>query len=152
MSGQVYNLIKDVVTGSDNQLLDMTQTIRTGIVRNLTKGNQEVPEDPKEVGILLEVMKDIDRTALAKTKIASDVAKGNQDREAMLLMAKIAAKTSVKDNPMRSLTPVDNVEQTFDPRQLPAPNFVKGEMEVGVEVENFDSFIERVEPEMFKDS
>lgn len=146
----ITNNIPTDITKSDDDLLKDTQMVRLGIVNALTKKGQCVPDDLKEMSMLLETIRDIDKTIIAKKKIVADVNKGNSDREAMLIMASVLKNTSLIDNPLRNVNNTSGKLLEPDDSQIPKVIPFTGETDIGISSETYDEFNARVESSLYK--
>lgn len=134
---------------TSSELIKKTQRMRNLLVDKITKDGLEIPEDPDTVKLLLEVMKDADRTALSELKINTDDQNAQQDRLAAMAIASLGSK-------MGSVNPFEVVVSTQDSydsrvtadlKQLPNISPVPGNLDIGIANETYDSFIAKMEPE-----
>lgn len=128
-----------------------TQEIRNKIIDSLMrddKGMTAVPTDGDSLSVLMEVMRDADRTELSLLKITSDNKNSESDREIALAMAAITA--SRKQNPFEA-TDLSVIEGELDTRGLandsllPEIMLTPGVTEIGISEESYDEFNARME-------
>lgn len=130
------------------EILEKTQRIRELIIDNITVNGNTVPEDPAKLAILMEVMRDTDRTELTKIRISTDNKNSEDDRALALALVDISNQRK-GINPFLVNTNPDSV--TIDHRSivnvnaLPNSTPVDGNMEIGVSTETYDDFNVRTE-------
>lgn len=130
------------------EILDKTQLIREMIIDNITTNANNIPDDPNKLAILMEVMRDADRTELTIKRIVTDSKNAESDRELALALVNIT-KQRQGVNPFLVKTNADSV--TIDHRSivdasiLPLLLPIEGNMEIGISTETFDDFIIRTE-------
>lgn len=132
---------------SDESLTKYTQSIRKRFIDDLTQAGTAIPADKDERFLLLEVMKDTDRTALSKLKIKSDESIANQNQLAATTIAKInshfGSKNPFEDtesNVVMDVTKVTVPDSAGSPLVL-----VPGATDIGVATTNFETFMPTME-------
>lgn len=138
----------NTVIESDDDIIARNQGIRRRFIDTLT-AEGKFPEDTKEKYVLLQAMADADRTAIQNKKIGSSEKQGAADRQAALIIAKMGSTFGSKSPFERQRTDDDEGEREpprLDSAQLPAVELVPGETEIGLPSDNYESFMQRMEP------
>ena len=131
--------IKEEIDQNDLDLEYVRQK-RKEIINSLTANG--VPGDNDKVQILLGALSDMDRTSLSKKKIKVDKDVGNNQAQAMELIATMFSDTRIKKYGVSdSLT---NRELPLLGNDIPEPILVEGETSQQAELENYDSFMARI--------
>lgn len=120
--------------------LEYVRQKRKQIIDGLTANG--VPGDNDKVQILLGALSDMDRTSLSKKKIKVDKDVGNNQAQAMELIATMFSDNRIKKYGVsESLT---NRELPLLSNDIPEPTLVEGETSQQAELENYDSFMARI--------
>lgn len=120
--------------------LEFVRQKRKQIINSLTENG--VPNDNNKVQILLGALSDMDRTSLSKKKIKVDKEVGNNQAQAMELIATMFSDNRIKKYGVsESLT---NRELPLLGNDIPEPILVEGETSQHAELENYDSFMTRI--------
>lgn len=138
--------VADDQVGSE-ELLNFSQRIRKKLVIEMTDGGLPTGEDSQKM--LLAALRDMDRTSVDRLKVDVDNARLQNDREVQEMVRRIheqvpkglASGTTIDHRP----DPEPNLEE------LPEPDFVEGEMDVGVNTENAKAFLSRMDGESSDD-
>lgn len=131
--------IKEEIDQNDLDL-EFVRQKRKEIINSLTANG--VPGDNDKVQILLGALSDMDRTSLSKKKIKVDKDVGNNQAQAMELIATMFSDTRIKKYGVsESLT---NRELPQLSNDIPEPILVDGETSQQAELENYDSFMARI--------
>ena len=121
--------------------LEYVKKKRISIIEALTE--KKVPEDPKELGLLLIALSDMDRATLSKKKIKVDKEAGSNQEQAMLLISSLFNDPRVKAIG-KSAEVTDRIIPLLSPN-IDAPILVDGETDSNSGTESFDSFTKRVD-------
>lgn len=129
-------------------ILDKTQQIREMIIDNITTNGNVIPEDQDKLAVLMEVMRDVDRTELTLKRISSDSKNAEDDRALALALVNVTRQRD-GSNPFQIKTvnesSVIDQRSIIDVKALPATTPVDGNMEIGVSTETYDDFTARTE-------
>lgn len=129
-------------------ILDKTQQIRETIIDNITTNGNVIPEDPDKLAVLMEVMRDADRTELTLKRISSDSKNAEDDRALALALVNVTRQRD-GSNPFQIKTvnesTVIDQRSIIDVKALPPTTPVDGNMEIGVSTETYDDFTARTE-------
>lgn len=130
---------------SYENILRYSQGTRKDLALKMTEN--QLPEDPEQIKLLLTILKDLDTTALMerKNKIESEGQKS--DREIA-----DAFVTLLKQNGNKNLFQVEGNASVIEapkiePGQLGQFETVEGEMEIGISAETCDEFVRRMKKE-----
>lgn len=125
---------------TDDDLIKQTQGIRRQLLDSIVK--EGLPTDKDSVAILLEIMKDTDRTALGNKRITSADKNASQDREVQKATAEVLRNLNNRD-PFRRPAPAD--AERFDENALPDIDVKPGETAIGMQDENHKDFMGRMD-------
>jgi hypothetical protein len=120
--------------------LEYVRSKRIKIIDALTK--DKTPTDPKELGVLLVALSDMDRTSLSKKKIKVDKDAGDNNQQAMDLISSLFNDPRVKEVGKTNLS-IDRILPKLSADILP-PDLVDGETDANSGSESYDSFTKRV--------
>src|SRR5574343_366643 len=136
-----------VLTGAEQ--IKKNQRIRNLLVDKLTKDGSVITEDPDTVKLLLEVMKDSDRTTLSELKINTDDQNAQQDRLAAMTIAQVGRQMGAANPFERVVNPTDGDDSrsTANGALLPEIELVPGNIDIGTSTETYDSFMAKMEPD-----
>lgn len=126
---------ENVVIESDEDRLEYTQTKRKQLVEFLTPGNS-MPADKGDKMILLSALDGMDKASLTKLRIKADEKQTDASSQAAGIFAKllkIIVPEQAKNFDNTSILPTQDV-------QLPAIELIEGEMDVGTQNGNFETF------------
>ena len=118
-------------------VLDYTQRIRIAAVSKLTA--LAMPEDPKDINALNQVLDGIDRQEFNKAKIELDSVGAASDKEALSLITSLINSVG-NTNPYESKTPVVRVLEHEGP-VVSGVVLVPGELDSVPEKLNYDEFM-----------
>lgn len=129
-------------------ILDKTQQIREMIIDNITTNGNVIPDDPDKLAVLMEVMRDTDRTELTLKRISSDSKNAEDDRALALALVNVTRQRD-GSNPFQIKTVNESLvidqRSIIDVKALPPTTPVDGNMEIGVSTETYDDFTARTE-------
>lgn len=120
--------------------LEYVRQKRKEVINNLTKNG--VPEDPKVLQTLLVALSDMDRTTLSKKKIKVDKEVGDNQTQAMELIATMFNDNRIKKYGMSEVP--TNRELPLLGNEIPEPVIVDGETAEHAGTENYESFMNRI--------
>lgn len=125
---------------SDNEarLLELTMSKREEIIKTLTK-NGSVPEDKADKALLVSMLDGIDRTILSKSRIKVDSKISDNQAQATSLIANIL--TSINTKVIKNIDEQREIPQLLI--NIEEATFIEGELDTGIQNNNFDSFISK---------
>lgn len=123
-------------TTTDDEVLNYSQRVRRGFVDNILENGY--PEDIKTQSMMLSALDSMDRAALTKKRLNSDDANAEADRQAAVLISKVAAQLGGRD-PFAVEQPVERVLEVDD-TELPAVSLAPGETEIGLSNLTYEDF------------
>lgn len=138
------NIVPEFATEED--VFNYTQNTRKKIVKQLFK-NDTIPGDKSEQIMLMQALDGLDRTALGTKRI-----KAEQENAKELSAAASAAVANVLkqvNNSKRNLdlTDVTDVPVPVLSSEIPDPELVPGETEVGATQLDYNTFMSKMKPE-----
>lgn len=122
--------------------LEFTRSTRKKVINSLMKGG--VPNDVKELSLLLQVMADSDRSALSRKKIASDEGISSKQAMAQAVIAQLFQDSRSKSMGMVDVVDVVAKELPELPDHLTTISITPGELDEGLPNEDFDGFVKRM--------
>lgn len=126
---------------TDEDILRLTQGTRKRLLDDIIKNG--IPTDKDERELLLSTLNDMDRTALGNKRIGAAEKMAGADRLVSEAIIRITSQFGTA-NPFQGQTEAITIPSA-DVKQLPAANPVPGETGVGLELTNFDEFIDKFE-------
>lgn len=133
----------DVDDLSYDNILKFSQGIRKDIALEMVA--ERLPNDPEQVKLLLNVLKDLDTTALMerKNKIESEGVKSDREiADAFAMLLKQNGNQNIFQ--AKEPVPVPIEAPVIKPGELGDFQHVEGEMEIGINNETCDEFIKRM--------
>ena len=128
----------DLASLNDKRLLDLTMRKREEIINSLTnKGS--VPEDKADKVLLVSILDGIDRTILTKSRIKADTKIADSNAIATSLIANILSSITSKNVIVKDANREIPTLTTIDV----GVTFIEGEMDTGIQNNNFESFISK---------
>ena len=125
---------------SDDDLIKQTQGIRRKLMDDMVR--EGMPTDKDSIQMLLEVMKDTDRTALGNKRIVTADKNASQDREVQRATVEVIKGLNNRDPFRREPKPE---EERFDDEQLPDIEVKPGETAIGMQDERHGDFMRRMD-------
>ena len=134
------------VLESDDDRMAFTQGIRKKLINEMTGHGTNMPTDKGDRMVLLAALGDMDRTALANKKIGSQERMGAADRQAALLIQRLANTGFNTPSGSPFERPVIEGEFTevkveLDDSSLPQLELVPGETDIGIAQRGYDEFM-----------
>lgn len=135
------------------ETLNYSQGVRKRIVEHFV-GEGQIPNDPKELNVVLKALGDMDKTTLMDRK--NDIDQGNADTSKQVAEAMSEfIQMQQNRNPFQRSTDGGVVPQQPKPESLQPPSvdveklgdyqLVEGETEVGVINESYSEFMKRMD-------
>ena len=128
-----------------NELL-IVRNIRLKINKQLM-ADGKVPDDPEKLDFLMQNLRDIDKSALTRTKIKSDEKTSSATNETISMVTNVLQSLrGGKALPPQDITDIPNPSCLAPvlPAQFERTEFIPGETKIGVISEDIDSFMERM--------
>jgi hypothetical protein len=132
--------MSDIVDTDDSQDrdFDYVRNYRTQIINSMmSKG---VPSDLKEIDLIRSTLADMDRVTLGRKRIKTDEKLGNAHAQAAALIAELVMRPDIKKIGMGGPSRPSLPEL---PDQLTPYTVLPGELDVGVQIEDYESFQKR---------
>jgi len=129
---------------SDDDVLNYTQNVRKQFVDQLTEYGTKMPADKGEASLMLQALTDMDRVAISKKKLVIEQGQSEADRLASQIIARLAQNTKLD---VFATVEGSYEEITPDLSQLPHIELVAGVTGIGVEDNNYDSFVDSLTEE-----
>lgn len=120
--------------------LDYVKEKRVQIIDSLTE--KGIPKDPKELGVLLLALSDMDKSTLGKKRIKGDKENGNINQQAIALINNLFNDPRVKTLGVNTID--DNIVPPSLPSEIEKPDLIEGELDQNPGNETFDSFAARM--------
>jgi ATP-dependent DNA ligase len=122
--------------------LDYVRGKRKQVIDTLTEGG--LPKNTREMELLLMALSDMDRTALSKKKIKVDKEIGNNQNQAMELIATMFTSTKIKEISLGNYD--GTIELPFLNDSVPKPDLIDGETDaLSSAAEDYNSFTSRMQ-------
>lgn len=139
MSGKVPDLPDVDTSHQPVQDLNYTRKVRGMIVKGIA--GEGVPSDPKQLGMLLNTLKDLDSAALGQMRIKSDEKGQDLQAQHQALVREFLSQSSGSRPPVReaSTDPTSTQPPTLDDT-VDTRDFVPGELQQGTVNGTFDQF------------
>lgn len=139
------------VIETDDDRMGFTQSMRKKFIKDLTDNGNKIPDDKGDKALLLAALDGMDRTALANKKIGAQERQGAEDRNAALIIAKIASQgfngtTNPFERPVIEGEVIRN-DLELDDSDLPPLELAPGETGIGLETRNFEQFMRDTDPQ-----
>lgn len=135
----VNNVIDENVL--DDQLeMRIVRNMRVKINESLMD-NGKIPEDPKALSLLMNNLRDMDYSAISRSRIKSEEKTANQAAATIGMVTNVlktlrSNKVAAKNEPTK--------EAPTLPEELERKSFIQGETDIGVITEDIDSFKARM--------
>ena len=131
-------------------MVDLAQQVRLGLINSMTMNGNQLPTDPDSVKLLLAVLDGSDRSEINRMKIKADEKSGEADRQTALMLNQMFDERSRRlggRNPFEVPGSV-TIDQNYTP---PAPDVsalptvvpIPGQTDRGRRIESYDEFITR---------
>lgn len=132
---------------TEDETLQYTLDMRRRIVKEMTSTNIPI-SDPKSMGILLQTLDGMDRSALGQKKIKSEenIAGANQAMAATIIAELLQKSSSVGVKPFAVANPQPRPAPTL-PADIPDPVLVEGEIGVSPPQLSYETFTKKYSPE-----
>lgn len=128
-----------VDVSNDDHVLNYTQSVRVGIVHELTRTGK-VPAENSDRHMLMSALDGLDRAALGKKRIMADQAQTASDSAAQKLISQMLVRMSGRRNAVAE----DAVEIPRLTAEVPEPVLVPGETAVDDgEGMNYEKFMKK---------
>ena len=124
-------------------IADKTQMIRERIIDDIVNNDKGLPASNEDTLLLLEIMRDADRTELAKRKISSDDKNAEQDRDLATAYLRLQRQNRGAGNRFEvtdGLTIEHEAPVSADVALLPIINPLDENMAVGISTQTYDDF------------
>lgn len=131
---EVTALFSDGIDVTPENIVKLTQTVRTGMLRDITDHGRILPTDTDGVSMTLSILKDMDQTALTTSKLAIEENKANSAAQVASVADRILASLALGS----SKGPARDMEGSFE---LPAVDLVPGEDSQGETMLNPDVWL-----------
>lgn len=137
---------QDIVVSGDlteDQVLARTRGVRLRIVSKLTE-TAAFPQDPDEAKLLIKALDGLDKQVLTtkRMKLDADIAAG-QAASGKEVVAALLSKLSHAPGMSASIT---IIEAPVLGAEIPVPEILPGEMDIGTKQLNFESFMDENRP------
>jgi len=124
--------LNDIIDDVDRVRLERMQSLRERIITELTE--KDLPTDKADRMFLTETMNSLDKSIYSKAKVRVADKSGDDNKDAARIIADVLARHIVGSTTPRTQMP------ELDP-SIRATNLVEGEMSVGIEQLDYDSFM-----------
>jgi hypothetical protein len=135
-----------------NEILHV-RNVRMKINEKLMDGGK-VPGDKESLQLLMQNLRDMDQSALTRTRIKNDDKNAKQQNNTYDLVTKtllaLRGAGRIKPVDIDPNVPIDTAPPQL-PENLESAEFVPGEQEIGTITEDIDSFTERFNREHYPD-
>lgn len=135
------------------QTLNYSQTIRKRIVDEFV-GHGKIPDDPKELNVVLKALGDMDKTALLDRKNEIDQTAADSSKTVAEAMSEFITMQRNSnpfernvDGTLAAPPLVESKAPEVDVKKLGEYELVEGEGEIGVIAESYTEFVKRMEDE-----
>ena len=144
------NYVPQPIGLQDDDILNFTQGIRKDFVDELVKPG--LPSDKDDRGLLLELLKDMDRTSLGRMKMNVKERELDMAAQTQMALERITRQFGER-SPFLAKDPSEKLDATvieqaaphLNNNELPELTLVEGETLVGVEEIRYDSFMAEAE-------
>ena len=134
-----------------DEVLAYSQYMRRKLVTDLTKNNKHL-DDPKVMNVVLSALSGLDKQVLTLKKIASDEGLGDNMLAAAAIIAEVfndSRTAQFNHVPLKDQQAIQDAIVTLDPSIVPTKT-VAGELAPVGAIENFDSFMGRMNDQVFE--
>ena len=134
-----------------DEVLAYSQYMRRKLVTDLTKNNKHL-DDPKVMNVVLSALSGLDKQVLTLKKIASDEGLGDNMLAAAAIIAEVfndSRTAQFNHVPLKDQQAIQDAIVTLDPSIVPTKT-VDGELAPIGAIENFDSFMGRMNDQVFE--
>ena len=134
-----------------DEVLAYSQYMRRKLVTDLTKNNKPL-DDPKVMNVVLSALSGLDKQVLTLKKIASDEGLGDNMLAAAAIIAEVfndSRTAQFNHVPLKDQQAIQDAIVTLDPSTVPTKT-VAGELAPVGAIENFDSFMGRMNDQVFE--
>ncbi len=130
-----------------NELL-VVRNIRLDINQTLM-ADGKVPNDPDKLSILMENLRDMDKSALTRSRIKSDEKNAQAGANAETISMVTSVFQALRGNKELPPQPIEDIKQAAQaaptlPEELTENNFVDGQLHIGTVNEDIESFKKRM--------
>lgn len=131
-------------TLSDDDIIRLTQGQRKKLLEHYTANG--IPSSIEEQEALMKLLADMDRTALGNKRVKTDEKLAGTNELVAQAITDVIKHFGGND-PFENNTSGVVINQVMepDPKLLPAPNPVPGEMNIGIEAHEFNEFVKQFE-------
>lgn len=126
---------------ADDEIIKHNQRTRLAYVRHKT--HESFPEDPKEMTVILAAMSDMDRAALGNKRIGANEKQAAADALVANAINQLSQHYG-SENPFAVKRGGDGAPE-LEHSQIPDPNPVPGETDIGISEQTYDDFIKKFE-------
>lgn len=92
---EITSVFSGDIDVTPEKVVELTQTVRTGILREITDHGRRLPTDAEGITTALSIMKDMDQTALTTSKLNIEETKANTAAQVAAVADQILAKMSL---------------------------------------------------------
>ena len=135
-----------------DEVLAYSQYMRRKMVNDLTNNGKKTPDDPKIANVVLAALAGLDKQVLTLKKIASDEGLGDNMLAAAAIIAEVfndSRTAQFNHVPLKDQQAIQDAIVTLDPSIVPS-KVVDGELAPIGAIENFDSFMGRMNDQVFE--
>lgn len=129
----VNAVLSGEIDTTPENIVNMTQIVRTGILRKMTDHGTRLPTDEDELKMTLTLLKDMDHTALTTSKLNIEEKRANSAGQVAAVADAILAKMTLGAANVKS-----DIESTID---LPEVDLLDGELDQGEKSLNPDTWL-----------
>ncbi len=129
----VQTVLSGEVDVTPENVVKVTQMVRTGILRQITDHGTRLPTDDDGIKTALNVLRDMDHTALTTSKLDIEEKKANSAAQVAAIADNILSKMSLGQGSVKN-----NIESEID---LPEVDLLDGEIDQGEKSLNPDVWL-----------
>lgn len=119
----VHTALSGELDVTPEQIVKVTQTVRTGILRKITDHGTRLPTDDDGIKTTLNLLRDMDHTALTTSKLDIEEKRANSAAQVAAIADSIISKMSLGQGQIKN-----DVESTLE---LPDVDLLEGEIDQG---------------------
>lgn len=119
----VHSVLSGEIDVAPENIVQMTQMVRTGILRKITDHGTRLPTDEDGVKLTLNILRDMDHTALTTSKLQIDEKKANAAGQVAAIADSILSKMNIGGTIVKN-----NIEESLE---LPEVDLIEGEIDQG---------------------
>lgn len=125
----------------ENTTMKVANQVRMLVVNKLTKGGKGIPEDPKDVKVLLAAVDGMDRQAIGRLRIKTDQQLANAALEAIALADEIFGD---RDALIARAKRGESINSVLGDTELPEFTPIPGQTAINPPQETFENFRTRM--------